>query len=453
MVPDLRTLFLVIALLCAVQGTAMVIFWTLNRRIPGIGFWAAGNVLNAFTMALLPLQGVSENRVLHTLVPNFCGVAAAAAYYAGCCRFTGRESWKGHCAAAFSLWLVPYLYFFFSGENVLGRVVVSSLALIFFNGVPGILLIREKREGMRFSTHFTGLLFLLFTAVMAARMVRTIVARPDVPIFDGSTAHWVMFMVAAAFAYLRAFGTILMVNQRQTRELEERHAAQRGAEEELAEARREAAEERALRQRQALVRDLHDGIGGMTANLAMLAALGREEEREAARQETLKQIQAIALEGNRELRSLMNTLDKGELHWADWLAELRDYVLKATEPHGIRLAWEVRGQAPEAPIAEPAAAISLARALKEAVHNMTRHSGASEGRIELDFHREHLSILVTDDGRGLPDTARRGRGLPNMTRRAEELGGSLAFSGDRGTTLRFTLPLPLEYRHAKHAAP
>ena len=301
---------------------------------------------------------------------------------------------------------------------------------------------------MRFSMHFTGILFLLFTAVLVARLVRTVEVRPPVAIFDGSTAHWVLFLAVAVFGYLRAFGTILMINQRQTSELEERHAAQRRMEGELAAARQDAEEQRALRQRQALVRDLHDGIGGITANLAMLAALGREEEKEAVRHETLKQIQDIALEGNRELRSLMNTLDRGNFQWSDWLAELREYSCKVTEPHGIRMTWEIRGTVTEAPITEPVAAISLARAVKEAVHNITRHSRATEARIELDFRQDQLEIRVSDNGRGLPVPLSGGRGLKNMTRRAEELGGRLTVSGDCGTILHFTLPLPLQYPHA-----
>ena len=180
MVPDLRTLFLVIAVLCAVQGVGMVVLWALNRSIPGIGFWAASNVLNAFTMALLPLQGVSENTLLSTLIPNFCGVTAAAFYYAGCSRFLGDDSWKRPTAIAAALWTVAYLYFFFISDSLQARVYLTSLVLIFFNGVTGVKLIRKRRGGMRFSMHFTGILFLLFTAVLVARLVRTVEVRPPV---------------------------------------------------------------------------------------------------------------------------------------------------------------------------------------------------------------------------------------------------------------------------------
>lgn len=445
MVPDLRTLFLVIALLCAVQGFGMVVLWALNRRIPGISSWAASNVLNAFTMALLPLQGVVQNKLWNTVVPNLCAVAAAALYYAGSSQFLGKTSWKRHCLISVGLWLLSFFYFLVIDDNLEIRIYFASTVLIFLNGIAGVMLIREARGGMQFSMRFTGAMFLFFTGMLIVRVVKVIQDPPPVSFFDDSNFQWIIFIGVAIGGYFRSFGTILMINQRQTMELNAGHAAQLRVEEALAEARREAVEQRVLRQRQALVRDLHDGIGGITANLAMLAALGREEDTAALREETLRHIQTIALEGNREVRNLMNTLENGRFHWSDWLADLRDYSSKATEPHGIKVSFHITGSSSDAVISDPAAAISLTRAVKEALNNLARHSQATEGSVVMEFGSGSLSILVTDNGRGLPATPSAGRGLRNMTRRAQELGGFLAITGDQGTCLKFILPLPLKY--------
>lgn len=445
MVPDLRTLFLVIALLCAVQGFGMVVLWALNRRIPGISSWAASNVLNAFTMALLPLQGVVFSKLWNTVIPNLCAVAAAVLYYAGSSQFLGKTSWKKHCLIAVVPWLLSFFYFLYIDDNLAARIYFASALLIFLNGSTGVMLIRAAKGGMEFSMRFTGIMFIVFTAMLVVRALKVAQDPPPATLFDDSSFSWIVFIGVAVAAYFRSFGTILMINQRQTLELAEGHAAQLRAEEALAEARREAMEQRVLRQRHALVRDLHDGIGGITANLAMLAALGREEETAALREETLRHIQTIALEGNREVRNLMNTLENGRFHWTDWLADLKDYAAKATEPHGIKISFQIHGSSSDAVISDPAAAISLTRAVKEAINNLTRHAQASEAKIEMDFGSTSLSIVVADNGRGIPGTPSSGRGLRNMSRRAQELGGSLSINGDQGTTLKFTLPLPLKY--------
>ncbi len=48
MLPDLRTLILATSILCAVQALGMLVLWSLNRRLKGIGLWAAGMATQCF---------------------------------------------------------------------------------------------------------------------------------------------------------------------------------------------------------------------------------------------------------------------------------------------------------------------------------------------------------------------------------------------------------------------
>src|SRR5690606_40467455 len=104
----------------------------------------------------------------------------------------------------------------------------------------------------------------------------------------------------------------------------------RRTERELAHALRDAQEHRLLRHQQLLGRDLHDGRGGITANLALLATLGRELETTDAREKLLGHIERMAIEGNREVRTLLNTLERGTMHWNDWLTAIRGHFTKTT---------------------------------------------------------------------------------------------------------------------------
>jgi signal transduction histidine kinase len=65
--------------------------------------------------------------------------------------------------------------------------------------------------------------------------------------------------------------------------------------------------------------------------------------------------------------------------------------------------------------------------------------------IRFAFHTTWLGVTIRDDGRGFPGGAPStgGRGLGNMRRRLEELGGRLSIRSDRGSVLRFIVPLPL----------
>lgn len=101
------------------------------------------------------------------------------------------------------------------------------------------------------------------------------------------------------------------------------------------------------------------------------------------------------------------------------------------------------------PVLPPLVATHAYRIAAEALTNAVRHSGASRIGVELHADRENATIVVRDDGAGLPDKARPGsHGLPSMRNRAETIGAELDLgSGDDGRGTVMTLDVPLT--HAK----
>jgi two-component system sensor histidine kinase DesK len=79
----------------------------------------------------------------------------------------------------------------------------------------------------------------------------------------------------------------------------------------------------------------------------------------------------------------------------------------------------------------------LAFALREAVTNVVRHSGAKRVTIRLADDGNTLSLDVTDDGRGGEQVE--GAGLRGMRARVEALGGTLFREHSRGTRLTVRL--------------
>lgn len=82
-------------------------------------------------------------------------------------------------------------------------------------------------------------------------------------------------------------------------------------------------------------------------------------------------------------------------------------------------------------------------AVKEAVHNACKHSGATTVTITIITDKE-LTVSVQDNGRGLDlaGTAL-GNGLGNMRQRMENIGGNLEMVSEAGTLLRFSVPLSI----------
>ena len=100
------------------------------------------------------------------------------------------------------------------------------------------------------------------------------------------------------------------------------------------------------------------------------------------------------------------------------------------------IACEVEG---EVEAIDPGTSAVLAMALREAVTNVIRHSGARTCRIALIQQPGGLELEVSDDGDG--QAVRPGGGLAGLTARLVAAGGELAVEGSlRGTRLTARLP-------------
>lgn len=209
------------------------------------------------------------------------------------------------------------------------------------------------------------------------------------------------------------------------------------------------AAERAARahEKEAMLQDLHDGLGGLATNIRLLAAVGQRGPADALPQ-TLGTIAELADESLSEIRSFMYGLDDGDVDWPSVVADLRAFGRKLVEPHGPTFSFDA-DLAADAPSPDTLLRVNLARICKEALNNAVKHATARHVGIVLSVRRDGLQLQVHDDGIGMPaalrdpgTTSGRSRGLANLRRRAAQLGGALRFADGPGTTLQFDLPLP-----------
>ena len=432
------------ALLCLLQTVGMMMLWCLNRRLPGMIWWTTSALFYALCTPLFAIQNELKYPVLMYVLPNGLNVAAAAFFYVGSCRFSGRNVRKRLLLPVLAVFALAFLYFTFVDQNQAMRIHLMSTVMGFTYALSAVTLWRQTNPGLRFSARFTAGAFAVCTGWMIYRLVALWGFMSMGAVFNNSLPNMLLISFGLVMTYLWTFCIVLMINQYQACKIEERMTAQFLAEEELLKARHEVEKQRSLRMRQLVVRDLHDGIGGITATLAMLASVGRDDEGEE-REELMRHIEMIAIEGNREVRALMNTLEKGAFEWGDWLRDLLHYSEKTLDATGVKLVSKTEGEVPEGTIGDTVAAISLMRTVKEAVNNIARHAGASLATLVLEFSAEWLAITISDDGKGYEGPRKGGRGMDNMQRRIDELYGTFAIDRnvERGTRISIGIPVPL----------
>jgi signal transduction histidine kinase len=186
------------------------------------------------------------------------------------------------------------------------------------------------------------------------------------------------------------------------------------------------------RERQRLMREMHDGLGGqLVSSLALVeGGAGADPEVVAALRDSLD-----------ELRLVIFSLDPGMGEVPALLAALRGRLEPAVERRGARFRWRV-GDAPTPARFGQEQCLNLLRIVQEAITNAVRHAAPTEIEVATSVADGSLVIVVRDDGRGFPPTVHRGRGLTNMEQRASELGGRIHFvSSVDGTRVELRLPL------------
>ncbi|MFN3748317.1 MAG: sensor histidine kinase [Sphingorhabdus sp.] len=189
-----------------------------------------------------------------------------------------------------------------------------------------------------------------------------------------------------------------------------------------------------LEERQRIVRDMHDGIGGQLLGLMMQVRGGGVEP---------KQVEEGLQSSIADLRLIVDSMDTADEGLAETLRSFEHRVRAQVEASGMRLVVH-HGLDEEEPGPGPRPTLQILRILQEAVTNAMRHSGGHE--IWLDSRKDKdgvIHIRISDDGKGLPDAIKGGRGLTSMRSRAEAIGGRLTFdSSARGTVAALAFVVP-----------
>ncbi|MBV9844963.1 MAG: GAF domain-containing protein [Kutzneria sp.] len=199
-------------------------------------------------------------------------------------------------------------------------------------------------------------------------------------------------------------------------------------------------------ERERIARDLHDVIiQRLYAAGVQLDLLGRRLAGKLTRQEAARLAETVD-ELDRtidEVRAHVRTLRGVDPPNASAIPTLSDSVRAEVETAG-----ELLGFPPHVRIEGDLTDISVAvadntrAALREALSNVVRHSGASRVSVELSRGERNLRLRVADDGCGIPPGVTR-RGLRHLEERARAAGGrcTVTSSARSGTAVLWQVPL------------
>lgn len=189
-----------------------------------------------------------------------------------------------------------------------------------------------------------------------------------------------------------------------------------------------------LQEREALLRDVHDGFGSQLASVRLMVEKGHISSGE---------LPAYLQEVSADLHLVVDTLGQSDITLEEAIHDMRYRTERRFGAGGIRFHWdlELKGM----PALSPRSILQILRIAQEAMHNALRHAEAKHIRVSahIDPAGRKLVLSVEDDGQGMPEQPGRGRGLHNMRHRAREVGGQLRIhTHSKGTRVELELPFP-----------
>jgi signal transduction histidine kinase len=200
-----------------------------------------------------------------------------------------------------------------------------------------------------------------------------------------------------------------------------------------------------------IAHDIHDDLGARITQISLLSAMSQSNATfpDKARADFDK-----VSKMSREL-----VLALYETVWAvnpenDNLEALGNYVCQMVkqlcENTSLRCRFYVRDLPSEVQVSSQSRH-NISMAVKEAVHNIIKHSNSPEVIVHMEYSEGILDVSVQDSGSGFEARAKgSGHGLSNMKQRLEKIGGTCVVETvpKQGTTVRMRLNIPSPVAHA-----
>jgi signal transduction histidine kinase/ligand-binding sensor domain-containing protein len=196
------------------------------------------------------------------------------------------------------------------------------------------------------------------------------------------------------------------------------------------------------KERTRIATDMHDDLGAGLSRIKFLSeTIGIKKQQQLPIEEEITGIREYSHEMIDKMGEIVWALNEKNDSLSDLLSYTRSYASEYLLQAGIRCTVEAPGEFPSRFVSGEFRR-NVYLTIKEALHNVVKHSAAERVYIRLEVGRE-LAITIRDDGTGFDSNHIRpfSNGLQNMQKRIRDIGGTLSIRSGSGTTLYLSVPL------------
>jgi signal transduction histidine kinase len=199
-------------------------------------------------------------------------------------------------------------------------------------------------------------------------------------------------------------------------------------------------------ERERIITDLHDDVGGGLSSIRMMSDLMVQQEGSAyhtgGHLSFASKISATAKDISQRMNTIIWSLNMENDSLSNFAEYVRHYGVAFFEDSPIEFIYSSQPQQLPDMQLSGGQRKNLFLIVKEALHNILKHSGASKATVQISIAEKKLSITVSDNGKGLQADNIFGNGLKNMEKRMKEIKGNFQMRSDNGSIIHVSVLLP-----------
>ena len=199
-------------------------------------------------------------------------------------------------------------------------------------------------------------------------------------------------------------------------------------------------------ERKRLSREIHDGPAQMMANVMMRSDLIERVYKERGADEAISEIKSMkkmVRSALYEVRRIIYDLRPMALDDLGLVPTLKKYLQTIEEYHRTtRIQFTNIGEDKRLPSKYE---VAIFRMIQESVQNALKHADASLIQVKLEIKRDHVMVVIKDDGKGFDINEKKPEsfGLLGIRERVELLEGELSIHSKIGTGTLIIIQVPL----------
>ena len=203
-----------------------------------------------------------------------------------------------------------------------------------------------------------------------------------------------------------------------------------------------ARQQAVAKERERIIADLHDDVGGGLSSIRMMSDLMVLKEGENPEHPNFaSKISSTAKDIAQRMNTIIWSLNTENDSLHNFAEYVRQYGVSFFENSNIKFTYKASPDLPEKTQLSGGQRKNLFLITKESFHNILKHSGATEADVSITLIQNKLRVVIHDNGKGLQNNNSFGNGLKNMQKRMDEIGGSFDIRCLNGTIITVSVQL------------